>query len=224
MNENAIAHEYLLGRRVTRLCHFTKIRSLTHILMNEDGILATEFIQDGIKQQNDMERLDNAKDYVSCSLQYPNCWYWDKAKKSDADVIFKEWVVLTIDLDILKCSSFKFSPCNAATGSGTYIREDVRNISDIFGEPTIKIKNREPDMLECCPTDDQAEIIVYKNIPVRYINGIIVGNKEGANLVAAILKTVDRIIPIYVSEDVCNKEWSRMVRRGMRPPEIEYPY
>jgi len=224
MNENTKAYEYLLDRGATRLCHFTKVRSLAHILMSEDGIIATEFIPDGVKQQNDLDRLDNAKDFVSCSLQYPNCWYWEKAKERDVDVIFKEWVVLTIDLEILKDKQFKYCNCNASKESGIYIRDNLSEIRDIFGEPTIQFKYRTKNMLRCCPSDDQAEIMVYKNIPICYMNGIIVGNNENADNIAAILKTIGKKIPIYVSADVCNTNWSRMIRKGVKPHETEYTH
>jgi hypothetical protein len=224
MNDITKAYDYLLARGATRLCHFTKVQSLTHILLNEDGILATEFIPNDIKQQNDLNRMDNAEDYVSCSLQYPNCWYWEKAKKRDADIIFKEWVVLTIDLGILKNKPFKYCKCNAAKGSGTYIRDDLTAISELFGEPTVQSKYRTHNMLSCCPSDDQAEIMVYKNIPISYVNGIIVGNEDSANYISAILKTVGRKIPVYISADVCNTNWSNMVRQGVKPHEAEYDY
>jgi len=224
MNANAKAYDYLLERGATRLCHFTKVQALTHILLSEDGILATDFIPADIKQQNDLERMDNAEDYVSCSLQYPNCWYWEKAKKRDTDIIFKEWVVLTIDLGLLKNKLFKYCKCNAAKSSGAYIKGDLAMISELFSEPTVQSKYRAPNMLSCCPSDDQAEIIVYKNIPISYVNGVIVGDADNANHIAAILRAVDRRIPIYVSAEVCNTKWSNMVRQGVKPHEAEYNY
>ena len=224
MNDNVKAYEYLLGRGATRLCHFTKVQSLTHILLSEDGILATAFISGDIIQQNDMARLDNQTDYVSCSLQYPNCWYWEEAKNRDNDIIFSEWVVLTIDLEILKSIKYKFCSCNAARNCGIYISDDLCKIPDLYGNPNMLGRYRKLSMLSCCPTDDQAEIIVYKNIPISYINGVIVGNNDSAKHIAAILKTVGRKIPIYVSADVCNKNWSNMVRRGVKPFETEYTY
>jgi hypothetical protein len=188
--------------------------------MSENGILATKFIPSDIKQQNDKARLDNAEDYVCCSLQYPNCWYWNKAKIRDDDVIFREWVVLIIDLAILKESAFKFSSCNAAKSHGEYISDDLNKIADLFAEGGY----RKPNMLSCCPSDDQAEILVYENIPLDYVNGIIVGDNDNANNIASILKTVNKKIPIYVSAPVCNTEWSSMVRRGEKPTETEYKY
>lgn len=224
MHNNIKAYEYLLSRGATRLCHFTKVKSLTHILTIESGIRATEFIPKDIRQQNDTERYDNATDYVSCSLQYPNCWYWKKAKGRDTDAIFKEWVVLSIDLGILKERTFKFSPCNANIGSGSHIESDPLKIEEIFRKLPIsgKCPPRPQAMLSCCPTDDQAEIMVHENIPIRCINGVIVGNCDNANNIAAIIKTAGKVIPVYISAEVCNTAWSKMVRQGVKPTEIAY--
>ncbi|MGL5972318.1 MAG: DarT ssDNA thymidine ADP-ribosyltransferase family protein [Oscillospiraceae bacterium] len=224
MDDNNFAYNYLIERGATRLCHFTKVKSLVHILTSIDGVLATDFIPSDIKQQNDSQRIDNATDYVCCSLQYPNCWYWEKAKNRDADQIFKDWVVLCIDLEIIKKRTFKFSPCNAAKGSGSYIREDVCNINEIFNETTLDFRKRTSLMLDNCPTDDQAEIMIQRNIPLNFINAILVGNEDNANNIGAILKTVNKTIPIFVSASVCSKKWSEMVRIGLLPTEIKYQY
>jgi len=225
MNNSTIkAYEYLLNRGATRLCHFTKVKSLTHILTSEDGILATDFIPTDYKQQNDLERLDNAEDYVSCSLQYPNCWFWRIVKGRDADAIFKEWVVLAIDLRILKDKAFKFCACNAAKEMGKYIQSNPEKINNLFSEPTIQNRYRAPNMLKSCPSDDQAEIMIYKNIPISFVNGIIVGNENSADNIAAILKTLGKAIPVFISASVCNTDWSNIIRQGRIPVETEYIY
>lgn len=223
MRDNILAYDYLCCIGATRLCHFTKVKSFVHILAEEEGILATDFVKEDVKQQNDLERLDNATDYVCCSLQYPNGWYWKKVKQRDEDSVFKDWVVLSIDLSILKERQFNFCPCNAAKNHGGYIRNDVKNINELFSTTSGGFK-RTPRMLSCCPTNDQSEILVYKNIPLQFINGIIVGNEDSANDIGAILKTVGKDIRVFISPSVCNTDWSNQVRNGNVPQEIEYNY
>jgi len=75
----------------------------------------------------------------------------------------------------------------------------------------------EDDQLIITPKGTQADVF-------SYVSGIIVGNNASANNIAAILKTVGRKIPVYVSSDVCNANWSGMVRRGEKPLETEYNY
>ena len=76
------ACELLQSRKVTRLCHFTKVSSLTHILLNESGILASSSVNDK-EFINDSERYDGNSDYVCCSIQYPNWWYYNKVEKQN---------------------------------------------------------------------------------------------------------------------------------------------
>jgi len=215
------AYEYLKNRDVTRLCHFTKVRSLIHILTDDFGIRATDFINLDVKQQNDKERLDNATDYVCCSLQYPNSWYWRQAKDRDVDKVFQEWVVLSIDLAILKNVDFKFCPNNAATSGGISICDNLADIKTMFLPKNGRFV-RSSCMLKCCPTNDQAELLVHKNISHRFINRIIVGDQNCANHVTSILLTINKAIPVYIAPDVCNINWSKMVRNGQVPLETEY--
>lgn len=223
INDAVQAYNYLQNRGVTRLCHFTKTKNLVHILASEDGILATEFISKEIKQQNDTERSDGMLDHVCCSLQYPNGWYWRQVRARDKDKVFKDWVVLIIRLEILKGIPFKFCCCNAAKDSGAHIKNDLSSISVLFDKLPETRGYRTPSMLSCCPTDDQAEILIYKNIPYRYIGGIIVGSQESADNITAILKTIGKDMPVYISPAVCNTDWSSQVRQGIIPLETKYP-
>ena len=82
-------------------------------------------------------------------------------------------------------------------------------------------------MLSCCPTNDQAEILIKHSIPRNYIIGIIAGNEEIAESVSSILATYKMIygvpiIPIYISPDIMNTNWSNMVRNGERPIERKF--
>ena len=70
-------------RKITRLCHFTKFSKLLH-MMELKEITATDFIDDDILDVNDKERKDGHKDYICCTVQYPNTWYLSKAKERDS--------------------------------------------------------------------------------------------------------------------------------------------
>ena len=78
-------------------------------------------------------------------------------------------------------------------------------------------------MFSCCATDDQAEILVQNNIPRDMISKIIVGNELAAAQVYSILRVYDmQHISIAIAPDVLNTNWSRMVRDGKRPAEVEF--
>ena len=213
------AFDILKAREVTRLCHFTKLQSLTHIISSESGVLASNSIRPDIKNLTDKARYDGELDYVCCTVEYPNSWFLQKAMDNDAGTIFRDWLTLYVDLNILKLKVAKFCPCNASTEWGKYITDDV---NALFANPVRCKKEfyREPNMLSCCPTDGQAEILIKDSIPRAYIIGIAIGNEDVAGRIYAMLKTCGvRQIPIYVAPDVLTPSWNNMIKKGQRPSE-----
>lgn len=212
--------DFLRGRYVSRLCHFTKLKDLTHILLSDRGIVASTAIRLDVKDQKDPERYDGELEYICCSIEYPNSWYLRKAQQRDNDPVFREWVTVYIDLGILEQRDFKFCPCNAATKCGTHILNDENQLSIMYESPSIYGRDRTPKMLRCCPTDDQAEILIKDSIPYCFFSGISVSDEEIASRVYAMIKTYGKPnIPIYIAPDVLNTNWSNMIRRGIRPSE-----
>ena len=213
------AYNFLKRRGVTRLCHFTKIQSLTHIISSINGILSSEAIRQDLKNVTDKARYDGELDYVCCSIQYPNSWFLNRAIERNIDSIFDEWVVLYINLEVLKYRNAKFCPCNASKSRGKYISDDMNNIELIFKDQVLQF-SRTPNMLSCCPTDGQAEILIKDNIPYNCITGIVVGDVKNARQVYAMFLTLNiKQIPIYIAPDVLTTKWSEMVKRGLTPKE-----
>lgn len=214
------AYEILISRGVTRLCHFTLLKSLTHIISSENGILASNSIRQDTKTVTDSIRYDGELDHVCNSVEYPNSWFLKRAIDNNDDKIFEDWVVLYIDLQILNIKKAKFCPCNAAKRKGQYIVENMEEVDSIFNT-NIFNRNRTPNMLSACPTDDQAEILIKDNIPREYIIGIAVGNEDVAKRVYSMLKINNLIqLPIYIAPDVLTPNWSSIIRNGRRPNEI----
>lgn len=215
------AYDVLSARGVTRLCHFTKFQSLTHIITLIDGVMASSSIRQDTKNVTDTARYDGELDYVCCSVQYPNSWFLEKAIQNNHDKIFKDWVVLYVELSILNYKEAKFCPCNASKSYGAYIDNDIDNIESIFATSVSTFNHpRSPKMLSCCPTDGQAEILIKDNIPRDFINGIAIGNEEVAKRVYAMLKisSMERI-PLYIAPDVLSPNWSKMIKNDRRPEE-----
>ena len=209
---------YLLNRGVTRLCHFTKLKDLTHILLSDDGIVSSTAIRPDVKDQKDPDRYD----YVCCSIEYPNSWYLRQAQQRDADHVFRDWVTIYIDLDILNYRDVKFCPCNAATDCGAHILSDKSKICDLYSSPNVVKRVRSPKMLQCCPTDDQSEILIRDNIPYSFFSGIAVCNETVAQQVYSIIRTCEKKpLPIYIAPDVLNTNWSSSIRAGIRPEETK---
>lgn len=217
MNTNA--YNILKSHKVTRLCHFTRFQSLTSILSSENGIIASKLIQKDVKNVTDNKRLDGKADHICCTIEYPNSWYFQTARKNNNDKIFIDWVVLYINIEILKNRSIEFCPCNASKGCGRYIQKNSDNIGILFTDFDGKYY-RTNEMLSCCPTNGQAEILIYGNIPSSYIMGAAVADKDLAKRVNAYFKTIGiDCIPIYIAPSIFTVEWSRLVHEGQRPDE-----
>ena len=79
-------------RRITRLCHLTPSRNLGHIAVDPRGILALQHLEKDEKSvfnPTDLARLDGYLDHVCCSIQYPNAWYFRKARNKEQ--LFPDW-------------------------------------------------------------------------------------------------------------------------------------
>ena len=214
-------YEMLKKRGVSRLCHFTKLQSLTHILATEEGIVASGSIQQDTKNINDSVRYDGELDHVCCTVEYPNSWFLKSAITANVDKVFRDWVVLCIDLEVLLVRKAKFCECNASTAHGRYIKDNFELVDQIFAERVASFcYPRTSSMLPCCPTNGQAEILIQDNIPRQYISKIIVGNDNVAKQVYAMQKVYSiSNIPICIAPDVLSPAWSAMIKAGTRPQE-----
>lgn len=219
MDEFLIRQEYQ-NRNITRLCHITRSQKAMHILSTEDGIKAVEFLDDTLYDANDELRLDGRLDFINCSIEYPNHWYWKKVK--DKDPLFRDWVILLINPEILTLDTTEFCPVNAAKGRGIYIDHGYTAFKELFNK-RVHNRSRTSQMLPCSPTDDQAEVLVYKNISRKDIIGVVVPNEDQAESesIRWDLLNIPRF-DISIAPDLFNGEWSTKVRQGIRP--IEYKY
>lgn len=122
-------------RGITRLCHFTPSRNLGHILTDSCGVLATQHLKDderAVLNPTDLERFDGHPGHVCCSIQYPNAWYFKKARGKEH--LFLDWVVLFVEPHHLWTPAAKFCPFNAAAGSGRYLRDGVDGLEALFDD------------------------------------------------------------------------------------------
>lgn len=217
-------YEILKNREVSRLCHFTKLQNLTHILATENGIIASDSIRQDTKNVNDDARYDGESDHVCCTIEYPNSWFLNSAIKNNTDKVFRDWVVLCIDLKILLVRRAKFCECNAGKERGKFIQSDFEKIDRIFADRVPSFAHpRTSGMLPCCPTNGQAEILIKDSIPRQYITRIIVGNCDVAGRVYSMQKFYGiSNIPIYIAPDVLSPSWRRLIQQGKRPQEQQY--
>jgi len=229
MNARIKAEVYKRG--ITRLCHFSPSRNLAQILMGNMGILATKKLKDderSVYTPTDLERLDGFPDHICCTIEYPNAWYFEKARARE--MLFKDWVVLLIDPKYLWCKGTKFCSRNAAAGFGGDVAEGELAFQKIFAERTVgaygKSFVRTGVRLDSCPTDEQAEVLVPDTISMGDIIGVVVQTEEQARneLVRIKLLNVPQAVQdglrFVVAPVLFDKyELSSSLKVGRRPEE-----
>ncbi len=211
-------------RGITRLCHFTPSRNLVHILTGETGILATknlEASERSVFTPTDLQRLDRHENYICCSIEYPNVFYFNTAKSRDK--LFKDWVVLLIKPEYLWLAGTKFCPRNAASGSGSYISEGEKAFLEMFYQSVGRFSRGSKHLISC-PTDNQAEVLVSDRIAIEDILAIAVATKEQAKNEIARLKILGQSedkFKFMIAPDLFDKnKLPNSIRNGKQPTEI----
>lgn len=207
-------------RNITRLCHFVHTNKLLHILSSEEGIKAVDFIDEDILVQNDTDRYDGKTDYVNCSIQYPNYWYYKRVK--DNNHIFPDWAIIFIDPIVATLETTQFCLVNAAKRHGAYIKKGYEGFLGIFAH-NVDGFSRNENMFSNIPTNDQAEVLVYSNIPRKFITGVAFKDESIAQQKIAEWKTLEiPNIDVYVAPELFERVMSEKIHRGMVPSEKRY--
>lgn len=224
-------HDEVLRRGITRLCHFTPSRNLAHIASGEEGLLATKNLNKDERRiftPTDLKRLDGHEGYISCSVEYPNGWYFDKARARET--LFKDWVILFINPRYLWSLGTRFCPRNAAASYGGNVLEGEQGFSALFADSLVgaggKTFRRSAIHLACCPTDDQAEVLIPDKIVKEDIFAIGVKTETQARNEAARFKLIslptDSFRFIIVSDLFEKQTLSQMIRSGKRANETPW--
>lgn len=216
-------------RGITRLCHFTPSRNLVHILTGTTGILATKKLQKderSVFTPTDLQRLDRHENYICCSIEYPNAWYFDKAKSKDE--LFKDWVILFINPKYLWLPGTRFCSRNAASASGNLVAEGKEAFLSMFDQSVPGAYNktftRSNTHLACCPTDNQAEVLIPDTISIGDILSIGVKTKTQAKNEAvrlSLLNVPEDRFNFVIAPTLFEKyNLKECISSGKRPPEI----
>ena len=214
-------------RGITRLCHFTPSRNLAHIASDSRGILASRRLQDDeatIFNPTDKQRLDGYPHHVCCSIQYPNAWYFRKARQNER--LFPDWVVLMIDARHLWQAGTKFCPRNAAAGHGQLVRGGIAAFDALFADRVegLQTCHRGPEHPGFLPTDEQAEVLILDKIGRGDVNGVVVRDDDQAACEVSRLELAGLTVPriVIIPEFFDPNALSRHLRSGQIPSEREY--
>ncbi len=216
-------------RGITRLCHFTPSRKLLHIATDPHGVLATAHLKSDEKavfNPTDRKRLDGHEDHVCCSIQYPNAWYFKKARAKDR--LFSDWVVLFIAPRHLWMPGTKFCPRNAAAGRGYGVRGGEEAFDSLFA-PSVpgaggRTFKRQPHRPAFLTTDEQAEVLIPDQVARQDILGFAVVDEAQAKREIARLRMLnERVSPVTIAQDFFNRHrQSAAFKSGELPKEHIY--
>lgn len=223
----AVSPTKVRKRGITRLCHFTPSRNLVHIATDPTGLLSSAHLaraEKAVFNATDRARLDGFPDHVCCSIQYPNAWYFRRARGSER--LFADWVVLFIDPHHLWEPGTKFCPRNAAANYGAGVGEGDAAFEALFAPSVVgAYRNsyvRSPSHPFCLPTDEQAEVLIPDKVAREDIIGIAVqdeaqGRREYARMTQL---EVLSIPPIVVAPEFFEPtSLSSLIRSGKAPKE-----
>ncbi len=211
----------------TRLCHFTPALNLPHML--RDGqIRPTADLADDVRacfNPTDLERLDGHPDCICCSIQYPNGFYFARARQSGRLRHFPDWVVLLLPLTLIDRPGALFSPRNAASASGGYLQAGEAGLDRCYA-PSVagaggNTFSRGPNHLPGCPTDQQAEVLVPGDAPITDVVGVVVASETQARSELARLRMIGLSlgdIPVVVAPTFFDRNGLSASIRGGRPP------
>ncbi len=218
-------------RQITRLCHFTPSRNLGQILAGNVAILATKKLQNderSVFTPTDLQRLDGYTDHICCTIEYPNSWCFAKARERAP--LFRDWAVLFIAPQYLWQDGTRFCSRNAAASHGREVAPGYEAFRRLFANTSVgaygKAYIRTAQRPKCCPTDEQAEVLVPDMISLADIVGVAVLNEDQARNelvrldLLRIPKAVREAVRIFVAPILFDKnKLSLMLRNGERPEE-----
>jgi hypothetical protein len=220
--------EFAAAKGVTRLCHLTPLRNLVHIARGHGLLSTVELGEDrGVYNAQDLLRLDGYPDHICCSVEYPNVWYLKTRRRYPAPLqaLFPNWVCLAIDPSHLGRTDTLLCHRNAAAGAGRFVTSGVQGIQAMYAPSVIGsygntwTRGRKP---ASCPTDDQAEVLIAKRIPLADASTVIVADEAQARdaYVALELAQADvRAFEWVIAPELFQTGMSDKLRRGARPVE-----
>ena len=165
-------------RKIDLLCHFTRLENLTGILRN--GLLSRKTLRDRHMRfcVVDHERLDGCPDGVCLSVSFPNYMLFYSKRVSyfrEEQVNHSQWVVLLLDARILWELECEFCQANAASNVERSIsrweRRKPESLEKMFTDFD-DIKRSRLNLPCSFPTNPQAEVLVFGQIPAVYIRQV----------------------------------------------------
>ncbi len=171
--------ELIKNKEIDYVWHFARLSNLDSILQN--GLVGRDQLEQWNEppEFNDHYRFDMQKNAVCCSIGHPNYKMFYSLRVNNPE---EEWVVIACKPKILWKKDCAFCTENAASNNVTCIPIEQRKgkaaFENMFDEVEGIPSRSELKLPDDCPTNPQAEILVFGNIEPKYIVGAICNSKD----------------------------------------------
>jgi hypothetical protein len=219
-------------REITRLCHLTPFRNLVHIATG-DGLRSTALLSAQERQafnQQDLERLDGYPDHICCSIEFPSMWYLRQRRREALGeaLLFPDWVCLCLDPRHLWSDTTLFCPRNAAAAGGRLVEAGAEAFFSLYADEVEGSGGRTYSRSEArplaCPTDDQAEVLIHREVPLEDVQQVVVADEPQARRAFVGLTQIGVAEELFdwvvAPEFFTTHALSRMIADGERPTEV----
>lgn len=177
-----LIQRFLADRRIDTLFHFTRAENLPQIF--KYGLLPRSILEENglVFSFNDEYRYDKCKDAVCTSIEFPNYKMFYPLRLENPDV---DWVVLRLSAQII--CDFECAFCSTNAGNARIYmcdieeRKGMKALRKLFDERDNGPTRRQQGIPDWYPTDPQAEVLVFAEIPISYMDKVIFENMEVLN-------------------------------------------
>lgn len=180
------------GRNIEYILHFTKIENVGSII--ENGLIPRSIleVQGAGVMFNDQYRHDGHKGASCLSISHPNYKMFYSLRERDNT---QKWVVVAFKPDVLWVKDCAFCHENAASNNITAIpiqqRKGVAAFQKMFDPIQGKPDRDSLGLPEYCPTNPQAEVLVFGAIEPEYILGVITPDRQTESELKVLYPNVD---------------------------------
>lgn len=167
------------SRSIDYVWHFTKIENVDSVLAN--GLIPRAMLeaQGAGVAYNDQYRMDGQRTANCLSIGHPNYKMFYSLRCQDPN---QKWVVVAFKSEILWLKDCAFCHENAASNNVTAIpiqlRKGVAAFNRMFDPVAGKPDRATLKLPDDCPTNPQAEVLVFDTLEPQYIRGVITPDKQ----------------------------------------------
>lgn len=164
---------------INHVWHFTKIENVDSILTSGLIPRATLETRGAAVAYNDQYRIDEQRSANCLSIGHPNYKMFYSLRCQSLN---QAWVVVAFKPEILWLKNCAFCHENAASSNVTAIpiqlRKGVAAFERMFAPVAGKPDRAALKLPNDCPTNPQAEVLVFDTIDPQYIEGVITPDKQ----------------------------------------------